>query len=144
MARSKPAKHLRWISQLDGTYDNLKAFAADGTLRPAVVLGTSSPGLPAGKGCWPAKGKLVAVRLTGPVTATATSILRVGYIAQSGGSSTVSFAGHPQQLSVRPGLHEAYLPVQGTARSVLVDGLGAGRLCVGNVTIGAVLPTSAR
>jgi hypothetical protein len=108
-----------------------------------VVLGTSSPGLPAGNGCWPAKAKRITVRLTSPVTATATSILRIGYIARSAGPVTVRFAGHPQPLSVATGLHEAYLPVQGTASTVVVEGMGRGQLCVGNVTIGVILPTSA-
>jgi hypothetical protein len=143
MARGEPARRLRWIRQPDGTYDNLQAFAPDGSLRPAVVLGISSPGLPAGNGCWPAKGRTVAVRLTSPVTAASTSILRIGYIARSAGVVTVSFGGHPQRLTVSPGLHEAYLPVQGAASAVIIEGLGMKRLCVGNLTIGVILATSA-
>ena len=145
MARSTSPNQLRWVRQPYGTLDSLMAFGFDGRLHQATVIGTVSQPLPAGMKCWPPRthgDHKVVVRLTAP--ATNSTALRVAYFsyAHSAKEVRVRYAGQLQQLILKPGLHDAYLPVRGVASSFAIIGLSSAQLCVGDATAGVFWPAS--
>ncbi|HEX9066904.1 MAG TPA: hypothetical protein VF843_17470 [Streptosporangiaceae bacterium] len=128
----------RWIGQPRGTVDGLRIFGSDGQLYPAWVYGATSGTAPArNHGCFKVRNNEITIRFWHPSPVTSTA-LRIGYIwgAKSPGQIYVSYAGTVQGLSVRPGLHSAYLPVSGSATGITVTVLGGTPLCVGDVEAG--------
>jgi hypothetical protein len=135
---------VRWVAQPHGTIDGLRIFGPDGRLYLARVTGAMSSAVPATThwhGCWPARHRTIAVKLATPAPST-TSILRIGYIWFSAVSSTVTvnYGQTIRMLDIRPGLHAGYVPVSGSAETVVIKSFGVGRMCVGDVQVGSVAP----
>lgn len=142
MARGDPPSQLRWTTRPAGTIDHLMMFGQDGRLWPAALYGSASTPLPPGKKCWPAKHGQVVVTMP-PVTTKGTSTLRIGYFLPTAEQVSVQFGGQSQQLTLQPGLHNAYLPVRGSGRTVTVTSLGPEQLCIGNAAVGVPLLSGA-
>ncbi|MGE5292857.1 MAG: hypothetical protein ACM3ML_37855 [Micromonosporaceae bacterium] len=145
MVRGTSPSQLKWTKRPYGTLDSLLAFGFDGRLHQATVVGAASRPLPTGTGCWPARvpgGRKMVVQLTAPATNVTT--LRIPYFSyvHSAKAVTVKYAGQSQPLILKPGLHNAYLPVRGVASSFSVIGLTAKQLCVGSAVAGALFPAS--
>jgi hypothetical protein len=142
MERGKLAGKLRWIkAHPAGTVDGLLIFGTDGRLHQAQLSGVASARRSSKQGCWPERGGGVVVRFATP-TSTLAWELRIGYIwgPQGMGHITVQYGHSIRQLEVRHGLHSAYMPVSGTAKSIKISGLGSSRICVGDVQAGALVP----
>lgn len=137
MATSASARQAQWIEHPHGTINELGMFAADGTLRRAVIQGTASPPRP-GNSCWPArKGKLV-VPLAEPAPGY-TDMLRVGYLAgtsAAGQQVTVSYGNGGGQFVVRAGFNSVYIPVLGQYQSVTITVNQPAGFCIGDVEVG--------
>ena len=131
----RPGK-LHWIRRPDGTIDGLRMFGPDGRLFPLWVYGASSGHGPA-RGCWPAHHGTITVQFLKTPTHL-TTMLRIGYLWQAAGPGQlqVSYGTTSRTLTVRHGLHTAYLPVTGSAGWVQVTGSRIGQLCVGDVEAG--------
>lgn len=136
MRRDEPSARLRWLRRPAGTLDNLMIFGADGRLHRVRIVGVQSPPHPLGQGCWPQHDGKVVVPLATASSADSVTV-RIGYIfAPSSGQMTVSYGRTTQQLAVQHGLHSAYLPVRGSARQVVLSGLGSSQICVGDAEAG--------
>jgi hypothetical protein len=136
-----PATRPRFVTQPDGTIDNLKEFDHLGRLVPAGIIGVASPARPAGAGCW-SKGTNVAVIPLRSV-ATGATTLRIGYLSGTPGRVLVTYGGRTQALTFEKGVHSAYLPVQGSSGAVVVQRLSGTMPCVGDAQAGVLLPSSA-
>jgi hypothetical protein len=136
------AKKLKWISKPRGTLDGLRMFAQNGQLYAAQVVGAVS--LPApDHSCWPGKDGQITVKLfrNSPLY---TGILRLGYIWSGNvpGQIDVQFGSTEHTMTVKPGLHSAYLDVSGQASQVVIDNLSAGKLCIGDAQAGNLAPST--
>jgi hypothetical protein len=141
MENSAAAARIRWTSSPDGTIDHLMVFGADGRLRLAAIYGQTSA--PPASGCQPAaRGRVVA---TFPAPADPHSqVLRIAYLADSaagGADMIIRYGGAVRRLAAQPGLHDAYLPIAGSAASVTISGPAIGGLCVGDVQAGIIVPS---
>jgi hypothetical protein len=131
-----------WITNPDGTIDDLRIFGGDGQLYPAVIEGVysvkrSGTGL---KACWPARKGHVVVRFQ-QTTGIYDWMLRLTYIWGSAPSTVqVHYGGLVRQLSVLHGIHNAYLPVTGQVSKFVVAGYGATGLCVTSAESGILVP----
>jgi hypothetical protein len=56
-----------------------------------------------------------------------------------GASLTVSYRGVTHRLILQSGLHNGYIPVQGSASSVTVSGPGLNGVCLGSFQAGIVV-----
>jgi hypothetical protein len=133
---SKFAKKLIWIGSPRGTIDGLRMFGPNGQLFAAQVLGATS--LPTtDNGCWPAKHRQITVQLF-RLSPSFTYILRLGYIWSGSvpGQIDVQFGATDQIVTVKPGLHSAYLAVKGQASEIVVQNLSAGKVCIGDAQAG--------
>ncbi len=134
---------LHWIQRPDGTLDNLRIFDGTGQLQAAFVYGASSGRAPGVRGCWATRRGRIVIKFLGdpPFLTTA---LRIGYIW--GGTSAavvnVQYGGKLFELAIRPGLHAAYLPVTGRAKSIIVTGMDGTRMCVGDAEAGSFAPVA--
>jgi hypothetical protein len=135
----RPGK-LRWLSTPSGTINGLRIFGADGRLYPAWIRGTSS-GHPAGKGCWPTRLGQVMIRFFGNPPYL-TTMLRIGYLwgPRRPGYVSVQYGKVATVLTLRHGLNSAFVPVQGVASGIIVNGPDAGRVCIGDVEAGNFAP----
>jgi hypothetical protein len=140
MARGKPASRLRWLRRPVGDIDHLMVLGPDGRLRQAAPYG--AVGRPLGTACWPQIGHKVTVLLHKQETVSGPLTLHIAYLAAATGPATVSFGGQSQPLTVRRGLHNVYLTVRGTGDNFVVRGLGNNRLCIGDASVGVLLPLS--
>jgi hypothetical protein len=137
----QPGK-LDWIEHPKGTLDGLRMFGPDGLLYPAWVYGTAS-GPPRSRhhGCFPERHDQIVVNFYhgSPYLST---MLRIGYIwaPHTAGQVYVSYGGTTQGLRVEPGLHAAYLPVNGPAPGISVTVPGGARMCIGDAEAGAPGP----
>jgi len=137
----QPGK-LEWIEHPKGTLDGLRMFGPDGKLYPAWVYGAAS-GPPRSRrhGCFPERHGQIIVNFfhSSPYLST---VLRIGYIwtPHTGGQVDVSYGGAVLGLRVKPGLHAAYLPVNGPAAGISVTVPGGVRMCVGDAEAGAPGP----
>jgi hypothetical protein len=137
----QPGK-LDWIEHPKGTIDGLRMFGPDGLLYPAWVYGAAS-GPPRSRhhGCFPERNGLIVVNFfhSSPYLST---VLRIGYIwtPHSAGQVNVSYGGTVHGLRVEPGLHAAYLPVNGPAPGISVAVPGGVRMCIGDAEAGAPGP----
>jgi hypothetical protein len=69
-------------------------------------------------------------------------MMRIGYLwgSRSPGYVSVQYGKVATVLTLRHGLNSAFVPVQGVARSVVVNGPDAGRICIGDVEVGSFAP----
>jgi hypothetical protein len=128
-----------WTRTPDGTIPHLKIFTLDGRLWPAGVVGIYSKPRPSGNQCWPARQGTITVPLRG-VAAVRNGpwTLRMSYVSSITQQVFVYFGGGRQPLTLKQGLDTAYLPVEGTGNTVVVQSASRGTLCVGNVAVGGL------
>jgi len=137
----QPGK-LKWIERPKGTLDGLRMFGPDGRLYPAWVYGAAS-GPPRSRrhGCFPERHGQIVVNFyhSSPYLST---VLRVGYIwaPHTAGQIYISYGGSFHALRVEPGLHAAYLPVDGPALGITVTVPSGSRMCIGDAEAGAPGP----
>ena len=135
---------LRFTARPDGTIDHLMVFGADGRLRQALVLGEGGvPGVQ-GQNCQSVSRGRVVVYFVHP-TPTTSQVLHLAYLASgtvSGDYAIVRYGTSSQVLTVRQGLHDAYLPVRGTADKVVLSGPAVPGLCIGGAQAGVVVPST--
>jgi hypothetical protein len=129
------------VAQPDGTYDHLLEFDGYGRLVPSGIYGAASPALPAGGNCWPASDGSIVVPLTSPATGART--LRIGYLSGGSGRVLVTFGARSLLYSFEQGLHSAYLPVTGSAATVVIQSAGGDLPCIGDAQAGVLLPSEA-
>jgi hypothetical protein len=144
MESAQAAARIRWTPRLYGTVDNLMVFGGDGKLRQAAVFGQAGIPTAPGQSCESAKRGQIVVPFPRP-TSPLSQVLHIAYLAAakvSGDYAMVSYGGSSQQLTVRPGLHDAYFPVRGSADSVTLSGPAVAGLCVGGTQAGVVVPSS--
>jgi hypothetical protein len=130
---------LHFVARPDGTFDHLMEFDQWGRLVRAVVTGAASQPLPALTACWPQSPGGVVVQLQG-VPAKATE-LRIGFLAWAAGQIQVAYAGQTEAMNLPQGLHSAFLPVSGSADTVIITGMTARQLCIGDVEVGVLQPS---
>jgi len=137
---SKDARKLIWISKPQGTIDGLRMFGPNGQLFEAQVLGANSLPTPS---CWPAKNHQIAVQLFS-LSPPITTILRLGYIYSGSvpGQIDVVFGSTEQTVTVKPGLHSAYIAATGEASEITVQNLGPGKICIGDAQAGNLAPAT--
>jgi hypothetical protein len=135
---------IQWVSQPDGTIDHLMVFGVDGRLHLATIYGPTSAPPASGRKCQPAShGQVVASFAVPPAQGGQTlSIAYLAATAAGGQDVTVTDGSSTQQLTLQPGLHDAYLPVQGGADTVIVSGPAVSQLCVGSVQSGIIVPSA--
>jgi hypothetical protein len=144
MESAQAAARVRWTPRPDGTIDNLMVFGADGKLRQATVFGQAGIPTAPGQSCESAKRGRVVVPFPRP-TSPLSQVLHIAYIGSarvSGDYAMVSYGRSSQLLTVRPGLHDAYFPVRGSADSVTLSGPAVAGLCVGGTQAGVVVPSN--
>lgn len=136
LAKSK----IRWTTRPNGTIDHLYMFGTDGRLHTVGLYGYSSVALKSGCNRPNKNGDLV-IPFT-KKTLPGDGVLNIAYDAANGINGeqvTVKYGnGATQQLTLKGGLHNAYLPVRGSARTVTVSEGPAGRpsLCIGTLREG--------
>ena len=135
-----PAAGMTFTGRPNGTFDHLMEFDGWGRLVQAGILGTSSEPLPASRSCWPQTPDGVVVPLQ-HVPSEVTE-LKIAYVAGTAGQILLSYAGHTEAMNLRHGLHSAYLPVSGRAKTVTITGMTPKQLCVGEVQVGVLLPSA--
>ena len=143
MESARSAARIRWTISPDGTIDRLMVFGPDGRLHQAAVYGQTSAPPAAGHGCQQARRGLVVASFPAPAPA-GSKVLHIAYLAGpavGGKDITVRYGDSSQTIPVRAGLHNAYLPVRGSAGSVTVSGPATRGLCVGNVQAGIIVPS---
>ena len=144
MEGADAAARVRWTGRPDGTIDHLMVFGTDGRLRRAAVYGRAGIPGPRGRNCASVRHRRVIIAFPQP-TGPRSQVLLVAYLASAavgGQYATVSYGHSSQLLTVRPGLHNAYLPVQGSADSVTLSGPAMAGLCIGGVRAGILVPSN--
>jgi hypothetical protein len=144
MESADTAARVRWTQRPDGTFDHLMVFGTDGRLRRAAVYGLSGIPGPRGRNCASVRHRRVVIAFPQP-TGPRSQVLHVAYLASAevgGQDAIVSYGRSSQLLTVRPGLHNAYLPVQGSADSVTLSGPALAGLCIGGVQAGILVPAN--
>jgi len=129
-----------FVLRPDGTFDHLLEFDRRGRLVPAVIRGTASQPLGPYLACWPQSPGGVTVRLQ--AVPSHPTELRIGYLAWAAGQVQVTYAGHTEVMDLPKGLHSAFLPVDGSGRTVTFTGMTPRQLCVGDVEVGVLQPSS--
>ena len=140
----KPGK-LHWISRPRGTLDGLRIFGHDGRLHPVWVYGASTGRQAPPNACWPVQHGRIVLNFWHKAPYLST-VLRIGYIwaPHVSGAISVTYGGTTQQLVVRPGLHTAFLPVNGSAARVTITGLAGNNICVGDAEAGSPGPSKSQ
>jgi hypothetical protein len=90
--------------------------------------------------CWNVGSDIAVIPLSS--VATDASTLRIGYLSGVPGRVLVTYGGRSQALTIKKGLHSAYLPVQGSSGAVIVQLLSGALPCVGDAQAGVLLPSS--
>jgi hypothetical protein len=132
---------VRWTEHPAGTIDHLMVFGLDGRLHQAAMWGVGNVPRP---GCQPKRDGRVVVRFASP-TSQRSEVLHVAYLAGAsvaGQDVTVVYGTSARQLTLRTGLHSAYLTERGSARSVTISGSAMRGMCVGAVQAGFIVPAS--
>ena len=130
-----------FVTQPDGTYDQLREFDGFGRLVPSRIFGAASQPVPAGGACWPATDGSVVVRLNS--AAAKVSMLRIGYLSRGTGRVLVTFGDQSQLYSFQGGLHAAFLPVSGAGGQTLIIQQVSGAIpCIGDAEAGVLLPSA--
>src|SRR5262249_49141842 len=132
---------LRWIEHPSGTIDGLRMFGPDGRLHPAFVYGASTGRPKPPRACWPRHHGQIVLKFWHSPPALSTPV-RIGYLwgSDAPGSIMVSYGATSTALAVRPGLHTAFLPVAGSASTVIVSGFAGNKLCIGDAEAGFARP----
>jgi hypothetical protein len=130
----EPGK-LNWIEHPNGTIDGLRMFAPDGELDQVWVYGASSGPGPV-HGCWPNRHGKIRVKFL-ENTPFLTSLIRIGYIGNGAGPGVVyvHFGHLVKSLTLKPGLHTAYMQVTGAVPRMSFTSAVPGT-CVGDVEAG--------
>jgi len=139
MQRNGLGKPLTWVTRPQGDIGNLMIFGTDGRLYHLWIVGAASIHRKGTgwRGCWPDRQGRILVRLAAPAPTDSTE-LSIGYLW--GGlptTASVTYAGTTQALAIRHGLNNAFLPISGSARQVVID-VGVQGLCVGPVSAGVM------
>jgi len=151
MESAQAKSRIRWTTEPDGTLDHqLLVFGTDGRLHQAAMYGQGTvPLTPQDKGCYNAtnasSGQLV-VPFTSR-TAAGSDELHVAYLAAQAANGqvvTITYGKISQRLTIKAGLHDAYLPVHGSANSVTVSGGPATgpALCISGMRAGIIFASS--
>ncbi len=150
MESAQAKSRIRWTTEPDGTLDHqLLVFGTDGRLHQAAMYGQGTVPLTSqDKGCYNASansGKLV-IPFTSR-TAPGSNELHVAYLAAqaaNGEDVTVTYGKISQRLTIKAGLHDAYLPVRGSSNSVTVSGGPATGpdLCISGMRAGIIFASS--
>jgi hypothetical protein len=135
----QPGK-LDWIRKPSGTLDGLRMFGSNGKLYQVYVSGASSMPLRAGQKCWRHRNNQIVIRFRAASPAY-TGILRLGYLwySSAAGAVTVEYPTGSATISVKPGLHAAFVPISGSVRQVTIED-PADSLCVGDAQAGNFSP----
>jgi hypothetical protein len=144
MESAAAAARIRWTLQPDGTIDHLMVFGADGRLHEALVYGRVSLPPSAGRRCQRVRRGRVSARFPSP-SGPRSQVLHIAYLADvavGGADVTVSYGGTTRQLALQSGLHNAYLPIQGSADGITLSGPAVSGLCVGAVQAGIIVPAT--
>jgi hypothetical protein len=145
MESPSDASRIHWTAgQPDGTIDHLMVFGVDGRLHEATVFGQSSARFKGDQQCQAHSGGRAVVRFTSS-TSPNSQVLHLAYLADAaagGQNLTVTYRGVAHQLTMQPGLHSAYIPVQGGAASVTVTGPALAGTCVGSIQAGIIVPST--
>jgi hypothetical protein len=128
---------IRFVNQPDGTFDKLMEFDGWGRLVPAGIYGPANAPI---RSCWTSTYATINVAMAALPAPVAE--MRIGYLAAFPGELTISYAGQTTVLPVSKGLHTAFIPVQRNGRVVSVTDLTPGAVCIGNVSIGYLWPSS--
>ena len=81
-----------------------------------------------------------------PLTSGAADVstLRIGYLSAGAGQVLVTFGARSQLYTFEKGLHSAFLPVAGAnGERVVIQQVGGTIPCIGDVQVGALLPSAA-
>jgi hypothetical protein len=135
-----PANGPRFAAQPDGTIDSLTEFNGFGQLVPVGIAGVGSPARPSGVSCWTVGTDYAVIPLSSQPSGAST--LRIGYRSPVPGQVLVTYGRQSQVLTIEPGLHSAYLPIQGSAEVVDVQQSRGAMPCIGDAEAGVLLPTS--
>lgn len=127
----------RFVDRPDGTFDKLMEFDGWGRLLPAAIYGPANSPI---RSCWTPSNTTINIRMAALPPAVAE--MRIGYLAAFSGQVTITYGGQTTVLPVGKGLHTAFIPVQHNGKTVSVTDLTPGLVCIGNVTIGYVVPSS--
>jgi hypothetical protein len=140
----RPISHrgnqISWTTAPAGTVDGLMVFGSSGQLYQAVVSGSSSNPVPLRRSCTSDQKGLEVRRFTA-MPSPFTVLVQIAYLAapsDAGEVVTVTYGHVARQVTIKPGLHNMYLPVVGGAASVSVQGPAIGGLCIGTAVAGDV------
>ena len=142
MERGKLAHRLHWITEPHGTVDGLMVFGTDGRLHQAQIFGSTVRPVP-GRRCFVQRAGTIRARFASPPPAFSGTV-RIGYFwyAPSPATVYVHYGTSLTPITLRPGLHAAFLPVRGRAPALVVRDIGSYRLCVGDVEAGNIGPAT--
>jgi hypothetical protein len=139
---SHRGSHVTWTNQASGTIANLKIFGGDGRLWPAALSGSTTGKIATWRSCITSTRPRLILHFQ-PVSVAWANTLRVGYIAESGAVGQVIEVYYGQKVgtfTVQPGIHKVYLPVHGSAASVVLQGRGGfAGLCFAPAVAGYVV-----
>ena len=134
---------ISWTMQPSGTIGILKVFGNDGRLWPAALRGSNTAVVPRWRDCFSATRRRLVMHFQ-PTSTVFANTLRIGYVATSNAAGQVvqvSYGSQVSQFTVRPGEWHYYMPVHGSAVSVVLSSQGAfSGLCVGPAIAGAIVP----
>jgi hypothetical protein len=141
-------KQVRWVGQPSGNVSRLLIFGPDGQLYKAAISGVTTTATSVFEYCLTSKRSRLVVHLPAMsrLLAAYTRVLRVGYLADGafvGGTMTVTYGSHAQQLAILAGGNNAYFPVVGGANEVTFQIQGqaaAGGFCVEKAVAGYYVP----
>ena len=146
---SHRGSQISWTTQPSGTIGDLKVFGSDGRLWPATLRGSNTGAvLPGLRDCLSATRRRVVLHFQVASTVVA-STLRIGYAANSNAAGhvvQVSYGSQVGQFTVQAGLWRYYLPVHGSAATVVLSSQGDdfSGVCLGPAIAGVVVPFPAR
>ncbi len=135
---------ISWTRQPSGTIDQLKIFGADGRLYPASMFGTTTVPRSLRESCFSARKTQLTLRFPA-ASASYAQFLRLAYLAgpaAAGQAATLTYGTTVRQLTIRPGLNNAYFPVHGSAANVVVQSQSGSALCLGDAVAGFFVPAT--
>jgi hypothetical protein len=133
---------ISWTSLPVGTIGPLRVFGTDGRLWPVAIIGsTTTANLTWPRSCLNSMRQELVLPFQ-PASTIYAYVLRLGYTAApsaAGQVVTVTYGRFTSQFTVRPGLHNVYLAVSGSAPNVVLQAqsLNAGP-CFGQAVAGTV------
>jgi hypothetical protein len=140
---SHRGSRVSWTMQPSGTIARLKVFGSDGRLWPAALRGSNTAAVPKWRNCFTAKRQRLVMQFQ-PTSTVFANTLRIGYVANSSAAGhvvQVAYGSQIGQFTVKSGEWHYYLPVHGSAASVVLSSQGAvSGLCVGPAIAGVIVP----